>query len=321
MKYKKGFIFICLIICLFSIASVCASDINETSVASNDQSNDMLEIESQDELSHNNAEETIGISEDATDDGSDMSDSPSPVSTKVTVKNVKGYENKKVKVTAFVKDSTGKKVKKGTVIFKFKGKNYKVKLTNGKAVKTIKIPKTNNRGIYYKYPKGKVTEIYEDVDYNGKVSFLGDGNYRSSSSKFKVTSMKKSKTKKYTPTYMSEKTGKTTHKKPKTVTKKKTTTKKKISVKKFKSKSKYSWKIKTSTWNKMKNQAKKNYNFFRKHGSAHPGYSNALKVTVTKAGHKYKGIAYAVKNSKGIRCEVRGVKTGVYISNWNDYYV
>ena len=40
-----------------------------------------------------------------------------------------------------------------------------------------------------------------------------------------VKYMKKSKTKKYTPTYMSEKTGKTTHKKPKTVTKKKTTTK------------------------------------------------------------------------------------------------
>ena len=33
MKYKKSFIFICLIICLFSIASVCASDVNETVVA------------------------------------------------------------------------------------------------------------------------------------------------------------------------------------------------------------------------------------------------------------------------------------------------
>ena len=33
MKYKKSFIFICLIICLFSIVSVCASDVNETIVA------------------------------------------------------------------------------------------------------------------------------------------------------------------------------------------------------------------------------------------------------------------------------------------------
>lgn len=38
MRYKKGLIFICLIICFFSIASVVASDINETVVASEDQS-------------------------------------------------------------------------------------------------------------------------------------------------------------------------------------------------------------------------------------------------------------------------------------------
>ena len=36
MKYKKGWIFICLIIGLFSIASVCASDVNETAAASDD---------------------------------------------------------------------------------------------------------------------------------------------------------------------------------------------------------------------------------------------------------------------------------------------
>ena len=117
------------------------------------------------------------------------------ITTKVTVKSIKGYENKKVKLTAIVKDKFGKKIKKGTVIFKFRGKNYKVKVKNGKAVKTIKIPKTNNRGILYKYPKGKVTEIYDDVVYKGKISFLGDSTHSSSSSTFKVTSMKKSKTK------------------------------------------------------------------------------------------------------------------------------
>ena len=42
MKYKKGLIFICLIICLFSIASVCASDVNETIVANENQ----IEIDS-----------------------------------------------------------------------------------------------------------------------------------------------------------------------------------------------------------------------------------------------------------------------------------
>lgn len=44
MKYKKSLIFICLIICLFSIASVCASEVNETVVADEDQNNDLIEI-------------------------------------------------------------------------------------------------------------------------------------------------------------------------------------------------------------------------------------------------------------------------------------
>ncbi|MEE1335367.1 hypothetical protein [Methanobrevibacter sp.] len=47
MKYKKGVIFICLIICLFSIASVCASDINETLVASENQNDEIIDVENQ----------------------------------------------------------------------------------------------------------------------------------------------------------------------------------------------------------------------------------------------------------------------------------
>ena len=47
MKYKKGFIFICLIICLFSIASVCASDVNEIEVVSDIQSDDLVTFEEQ----------------------------------------------------------------------------------------------------------------------------------------------------------------------------------------------------------------------------------------------------------------------------------
>ena len=36
MKYKKGLIFICLLICLFSIASVVANDVNDTTVTNNE---------------------------------------------------------------------------------------------------------------------------------------------------------------------------------------------------------------------------------------------------------------------------------------------
>ena len=94
-----------------------------------------------------------------------------------------------------------------------------------------------------------------------------------------------------------------------------------VDAKTFKGKSKYKWTIKTSKWNKMKKNAKKQYKWFKKHGSGRPGYSYGVKVKVTKGGHKYKGTAYAVKNSKGIRCEVRGVQNGLRISNWGDYYV
>ena len=132
--------------------------------------------------------------------------------TKIKAKSVSGYENKKVKITAIVKDNFGKKVKKGTVIFKFRGKQYKVKVKNGKAKKTIKIPEYNNRGIFYKYPKGKVTKIYDDVTFKGKVSLLGNKHYLKSSSSFKVTSIKKSKTEKYTPRYIYEGPGETSHK-------------------------------------------------------------------------------------------------------------
>lgn len=94
-----------------------------------------------------------------------------------------------------------------------------------------------------------------------------------------------------------------------------------VDAKTFKGKSKYKWKIKNSKWKKMKKQAKKQYKWFKKHGSGMPGYSNGVKVNVYKGGYKYKGTAYAVKNPRGIRCEVRGVGNGLRISNWGDYYV
>ena len=95
-----------------------------------------------------------------------------------------------------------------------------------------------------------------------------------------------------------------------------------VDAKKFKSPSGYKWKIKNSKWSKLKKQAKKRYKTAKKQGRAVViGYSNTVKVKVTKSGHKYTGIAMAIKNSKGIRCEVRGVKTGLYISNKGDQWV
>ena len=62
MNYKKSFLIICLIICLFSFASVCASNVNETIVASDEQSDDLIKLESQKIISTSSSNETdIGI--------------------------------------------------------------------------------------------------------------------------------------------------------------------------------------------------------------------------------------------------------------------
>ena len=45
MRYKKSFIFICLLVCLFSIASVVAVDVNETMRANENQNIDLIEID------------------------------------------------------------------------------------------------------------------------------------------------------------------------------------------------------------------------------------------------------------------------------------
>ena len=59
--------------------------------------------------------------------------------------------------------------------------------------------------------------------------------------------------------------------------------------------------------------------FFRKHGSYYPGFSNGVKVTIKRGGHSYRGTAFAVRNYKGMRCEVRGLPYGERASTWGDY--
>ena len=68
MKYKKGLIFICLIICLFSITSVVASDVNETVVASDNQNIDLVENQNDAISLVNNAETNIENADDMKND-------------------------------------------------------------------------------------------------------------------------------------------------------------------------------------------------------------------------------------------------------------
>ena len=88
----------------------------------------------------------------------------------------------------------------------------------------------------------------------------------------------------------------------------------------FKGKSHYKWKIKRSKWKKMKKQAKKQYKKLRSYGSHLPGYSDGVTVKVKIGGYKYRLTAFAVRNYKGIRCEVRGLYGGYRLSTWGDYY-
>ena len=70
MGCKKLFIFICFIICLFTIASVCAGDVNQTVVAS-DEINQELNLSDTDTLSASddeiNSEDSVAMSSDEND--------------------------------------------------------------------------------------------------------------------------------------------------------------------------------------------------------------------------------------------------------------
>ena len=80
-----------------------------------------------------------------------------------------------------------------------------------------------------------------------------------------------------------------------------------VEAKKFKDQGD-TWQIKDFDWKQMKKTAKSEYKNAVNQGRAIPvGYSYSKNVTVIKDGQKYLGTAFAIKNEKSIRCEVRGV--------------
>ena len=70
---------------------------------------------------------------------------------KLKISKIKTYQGIKFNLKATVKSSSGKKVNEGYVLFKIKGKKYKVPVKNGVAKKKIKISKVS---------KGKYTAKY-----------------------------------------------------------------------------------------------------------------------------------------------------------------
>ena len=68
----------------------------------------------------------------------------------------------------------------------------------------------------------------------------------------------------------------------------------------------------------MKKEAINWYERMKKVGSSLPGYSNSVNVKVIRGEAAYGAIALAVKNHKGIRCQIRGLPNGLRTSNWGD---
>lgn len=215
---------------------------------------------------------------------------------KVQVKEGYYVECKISVVNPLSKTSTSKTtVKAPTVTAYYKASKY-FKVTvkkNGKPVKNLKLKVKVYTGSKYKTYTIKTNK-------NG-VAKLSTKKFKVGSHKVKITSTNKK--------YKISKTSKII-------------IKKKVSYTTFKSPSGYTWKIKTTTWNKMKKEAVNNYKFFRSVGSYHPGYSDSsVTVKLTKNGHTYTGTAYAVQNSNYMRCEIRGAVNGVYISDKGNTYV
>ena len=75
------------------------------------------------------------------------------VKSTIITKNIQVKKSKKIKFTAKLVNSKGKVIKYKKIIFKFKGKTYKIK-TNKKGIATLKI---NNK---YKTGKYTITTSY-----------------------------------------------------------------------------------------------------------------------------------------------------------------
>ena len=113
--------------------------------------------------------------------------------TKISVKSVTGNSGKKVKLTAKVTDNLRNNIKKFKVTFMVNGKKYYAK-TNSKGIATVKVkvPKSKLVKVSSKTKNKIVTRTanYKKL-YKCTASIGGNEKYKSSSTKFKVTSKNK----------------------------------------------------------------------------------------------------------------------------------
>ena len=180
MKKANIFLIILIFCVIFSISSVVASDVNDTSIA-----NDI----------DNNPDDTQSVLQSSEDE--DMEDIKEP--TQISVKTISGKEKSQVNIKATVKTSSNTPATGAKVTLKIDGKTYSGKTNSkGVAILKVKIPKTEILKRTVKTKNNIVTKTTEyKKTYNCIASVAGDDNYESSSTKFKVISKKNKKTQKY----------------------------------------------------------------------------------------------------------------------------
>ena len=177
MKYKKVFMFIFLIICLFSIASVYASDVNETVMASDNQNDDLIEIKNQEKtdvvgvektidevMSVNDVDEVGKIINYKDDEVMDTEKSK----TYIDAENIRTTYGSSKNIIVTLKDDNGILIIGKTLSVKLNGKTYSYK-TNSNGQFSVKIP-TNL------VPK----------TYVASIKFAGDNTYAAASKNVQV---------------------------------------------------------------------------------------------------------------------------------------
>ena len=184
MKKLNIFLIILIFCVIFSISSVAASELNDTSIVNTIENNPDTQdttLQAYDESLEDKYTETY------------------KEPTKVTVKTISGKEKSKANVKVNVKTDSNTPVSGVKVNLKIDGKTYQGKTNSlGIAKINVKIPKTDIYKVSSKIKNNKVTKTTKyKKTYNCIASVEGNDNYDSSSAKFKVISKKNNKIQKY----------------------------------------------------------------------------------------------------------------------------
>lgn len=184
MKKMNIFLIILIFCVIFSISSVAASDLNDTSIANDIENNQ----ETQDTILQSS-------DESLDDETTEIVKEP----TKVSVKTITGKENSRANVKVNVKTDSNTPAAGVKVTLKIDGKTYQGKTnTLGVATIKVKIPKTDILKVSAKTKNSIVTKTTKyQKTYKCTASVEGNDNYDSSSAKFKVISKKNNKIQKY----------------------------------------------------------------------------------------------------------------------------